>query len=262
MTENTLIKLIPDSIDNATKNITDSPTKAMGETLTDIWCIVFGGIHQISEKRKMKYAYELEQFHLDLLNEIDSIPPQKKVEPKIQIVAPALENAKYCVEEKELRELFKNLISSSLNKDTSELVHPSFADIIKQMSPLDAMVVNYFITSIVANIPLVNLKKLTTNETGFNYLYQNLTYFSHPSYTSTDLTISIENLVRLNILSIPSDGHIITPKAYDWVKTNPEYLRIKSDLDASKYSIQIEEKALRTTSFGRTFISVCCPKKK
>lgn len=262
MTDNPLIKLIPDSIDNAALNITDAPTKAVGETLSDIWYLVFGGIHQASEKRKLKYACDLKQFEQELYQGINQIPIEKKIEPKIQVIAPALENAKYCMEEQELRELFKNLIIASLNKDTFNLVHPSFADIIKQMSPLDALVVNYFVTSIEANIPLVNLKKLNKNEPGFNYLYQNLTYFNHPSYSSTDFTMSIENLVRLNILSIPPDGHLITPNAYSWVEKNPEYLSIKSNLDESKYSIQIEEKALRTTSFGRTFISICCPNKK
>ncbi len=261
MTKNALINLVPDSIDNAAKNITDSPTKAIGETLTDIWSIVFGGIHQVSEKRKIKYAHELEQFKQELFNGINNIPPEKKVEPKIQIVASALENAKYCMEEKELRELFKNLIVASMNSDTDKKVHPSFADIIKQMSPLDALVINYFVNSIETNIPLVNLKRRYNSDTGFNYLYQNLSYFTHDSYNSNDFTLSIENLVRLNILSIPEDGHIVTPNAYNWIETSPEYLRINSTLDRSKYSIEIEQKALRTTSFGRTFISICSTSK-
>lgn len=45
----------------------------MVETNTDIWSIVFGGIHQVAEKRKMKYAHELERFQKELYDEINKI---------------------------------------------------------------------------------------------------------------------------------------------------------------------------------------------
>ena len=47
---------------------------------------------------------------------------------------PALENAKYCVEEPSLREMFANLISSSLDIEKQDIVHPSFSDILKTMT--------------------------------------------------------------------------------------------------------------------------------
>ena len=42
-----LIDLVPDSIDNAVKNVTDKPTQNIGTTLADIWYLVFGGISKI-----------------------------------------------------------------------------------------------------------------------------------------------------------------------------------------------------------------------
>lgn len=39
-----LIKLpeLPDSIDNAVKNLTDKPTQGIGQTFSDLWFLVFG----------------------------------------------------------------------------------------------------------------------------------------------------------------------------------------------------------------------------
>lgn len=261
MTDKPLIKLIPDSLDNAVKNITDSPTKAIGETFSDLWFLVLGGkIHQEAEKRKLNYSIELEQFHKELLDGINDIPPEKRIAPKMQIVAPAIENAKYCMEEKEVRELFKNLIVASMNSDTVSKVHPAFADIIKQMSPLDAYVLNYFLNSAQVNIPLANIKRVNKLESGYNYMYQNLVKLSQPRYSSVDITLSVENLIRLNVLAIPPDGHITGQTAYEWVYSNPEYIKAKASIDENKYFLDIEKCALRTTSFGRALISICCQK--
>lgn len=135
-----LMDLVPDSIDNAVKNITDKPTQNVGTTLADIWYLVFGGISQAAEKRKLKYSYALQEFENELKEKINKIPEDKLVEPDIQVTAQALDAAKYCVDKEELRKMYTNLISSSLNIDTSDYIHPSFANIIKHLSPQDARI--------------------------------------------------------------------------------------------------------------------------
>lgn len=44
---------LPDSIDNAVKNLTDKPTQGVGQTLADVWYLVFGGITQAADKRRI-----------------------------------------------------------------------------------------------------------------------------------------------------------------------------------------------------------------
>lgn len=140
-----LIDLVPDSVDNAIKNITDKPTQNMGTTFADIWYLVFGGISQAAEKRKLKYSYALQEFENELKEKILKIPEDKLVEPDIQVIAQALESSKYCVEKEELRHMFSSLISNCLNKDYSDKIHPIFTQIIKSLSPLDAqMLLNFY----------------------------------------------------------------------------------------------------------------------
>ena len=69
-----LIDLVPDSVDNAVKNITDKPTQNMGTTLADIWYLVFGGISQAAEKKKLKYSYALQKMEKELKEDISKIP--------------------------------------------------------------------------------------------------------------------------------------------------------------------------------------------
>ena len=135
-----LINLMPESIDNAIKNVTDKPTQNIGTTLADIWYLVFGSFSHAADKRKLKYSYNLQEFEKELKEKINKIPEDKRVEPDIQVIAPALEAAKYCIDKEELRKLFVELISNSMNKYYSEDVHPMFAEIIKQISSVDALV--------------------------------------------------------------------------------------------------------------------------
>lgn len=130
---------MPKSIDNAITNLTDQPTKNIGSTLADIWFLVFGGIGQMAEKRKMRYAVELEKYSEELNKKLDEVPPEKRVEPDTQVIAPALEASKYCVEKEVLRSMFVDLITSSMNSDKSKKVHPIFTDIISKLSETDAL---------------------------------------------------------------------------------------------------------------------------
>lgn len=133
-----LIDLVPDSVDNAVKNITDKPTQNMGTTLADIWYLVFGGISQAADKKKLKYSYALQKMEEELKEDIFKIPENKLVEPDIQVIAQALEAAKYCVEKEELRHMFVKLITSSLNEDLYDDVHPIYINIIRSLTPFDA----------------------------------------------------------------------------------------------------------------------------
>ena len=98
MSDNTTNKIglinlpeMPESADNAIKNLTDAPTQNAGKTFADLWYLVFGGITQAADKKKMSYAVELEKYHQELTNSIESIPESKRTEPSIQVTAQALE---------------------------------------------------------------------------------------------------------------------------------------------------------------------------
>lgn len=136
----TLINLVPDSIDNAVKNITDKPTQHIGTTLADIWYLVFGGISQAADKKKLKYSYALQKMEKELKEEISKIPENKLVDPDMQVIAPALEASKYCIEKEELRHMFSKLISSSMNEDFCDFVHPTFSMILQHLSVFDAKI--------------------------------------------------------------------------------------------------------------------------
>lgn len=132
------LSTLDEPIKNVAYNLSDKLSQNIGTSLADIWYLVFGGISQVAEKRKLTYRYALQEFKNELEEKIESIPEEKKCEADIQVVGPALESAKHCMNKKELRNLYATLISNSVNLDTKDKVHPFFSDIIKVLTPEDA----------------------------------------------------------------------------------------------------------------------------
>lgn len=119
----------------------EKPATTMGEKLSDLIEIIFGGITYTKEKLSLKRKMNFKQFKSRLEDKIDSIPKEKRMEPSESIIGPALEAAKYRIDTEQIQELFANLIASSLHKEKSELVHPAFIEIIKNLSSKDAQVI-------------------------------------------------------------------------------------------------------------------------
>ena len=195
-----LIDLVPESIDNAVKNITDKPTQNIGTTLADIWYLVFGGISQAADKKKLKYSYALQKMEAELKEDISKIPKSKLIDPDIQIVAQALEAAKYCVEKEELRHMFVKLISNSLNKDFSNKVHPIYVKIINCLTPFDAKV-----------LTMIKQQNLTS--------YLNET--SKTRFLFDDIVTSICVLENLGLIYFEQD--------YSKLKSSTEFLQGEKD---------------------------------
>lgn len=163
MSENPLIKL-PDSLDDSFKNLSDPITRQIGTTFSDIWYIVIGSRTNLAaQKMALKVNHDLEEYKKELEQEISKIPEGKYVEPSLNVTAQALENSKFQIEEPELRKMFTSLISKSMNSDYVKEVHPSFAEILKQMSPLDAKMLSVFKRNYKNGIPICyfRLKKNT-----------------------------------------------------------------------------------------------------
>lgn len=249
--------VVPDSLDNAVQNLTDAPTKGMGKTLSDVWYLVFGGITQIADKRRMKYAHELELYHQELQDAISEIPQEKKAEPDIQVTAQALENSKYCVESEELRALFVNLISNSMNNDFTENIHPSFAEIIKQMSPLDAKILKTINPK--KPFPLASYRLKDTNS--FNYITALSNIYIPPfEYISLEqICTSISSLERLGIIEIVTGSILSDKDFYKPFEETKYYQELSSDpkcLDGS-WEARSQHYLGRLTPLGQNFFEVC-----
>lgn len=117
------------------------------EPIKDIWDATIGSwIKLCADKKRFERQLKFEDFQKKILVKYNRIPDDKKIEPKLAIVGPALEASKFYIDEEILRDMFAKLIANSMNLDKQQFINSAFVEIIKQMSPLDAQILKSFIT--------------------------------------------------------------------------------------------------------------------
>ena len=88
------------------------------------------------EKLEEYVKVRLEEKFKDSLTE-NIIPPPPNV------AVPLLESLRYTAFQEELREMYINLLSTSMDRERTEKAHPSFVEILKQLSPDEAKLLSF-----------------------------------------------------------------------------------------------------------------------
>lgn len=252
-----LIPEIPDDLKNQIyQDSIQNPLQSVSKTFSDVWFLVFGGISHIADKRKIKYSHNLECYQQELSNEINKIPKDKLIEPDIQVTVQALENSKYCIESEELRKMFVNLISKSINADFSDFIHPSFSEIIKQMSSLDAKIIALFKDGSVPGLPVCQYQLPISGSISSTTLLEHI-FLEIPHKDTFALSVSLESLSRLGLLTISYSEYLHDQTQYEKFLTHTSYKNLSTYWPAGK--IHIKKGIIKLSSLGRSFVKVCVP---
>lgn len=249
---------VPSSVDNAIENLTDAPTKNAGQTFGDLWYLVFGGITHAADKRRMKYAADLEKFHKELTESIDKIPDEKKAEPSIQITAQALENSKYCVSSKSLRDMFVKLISGTMNKDFEFLVHPSFPEMIKQMNENDARILMELKRK-QHEVPIAEYQEVFSPN-NWNIVHFTNIYISDIfRMPIQECSCSLSSLQRMGLLTISFENYLTNDAFYKPFYETSLFKNLEKEIISYNRNskISLKKGICSITPLGKRFIGVC-----
>ncbi len=93
----------------------------------------------------MVWAYDTikEKFILDLERKMEKVPEERRILPNVEIAGPAVEALRFTGQNDELRNLFANVLATSMDAETAANAHPSFVEIIKQLSSDDARILRF-----------------------------------------------------------------------------------------------------------------------
>lgn len=246
------VNIIPKFLDSALTPV----AKEAGERLADIVSLVFTPVI----KAKAKRDKNIELFLKELEKKVDKIPEENLQNPPLSLVGPIIDNVfKFYHDEPHLRAMYSNLIASSMNNKVE--VHPSYIEIIRQLSPIDASVFSTHL-NIISNkedtdvVDMIDescyltfrISEILLNNPGVPYP---LFYLKEDkAYRINESVIdSLQNLLRLGL--IYSDEYKI-PIEY-LQKYNIRVIRKSDNLFASLYSICL-------TNFGINFALSCCEK--
>lgn len=242
-------------------NLTLPLSKTIGNTFSELWDFAIGSHVSFARERQIfRQSEKLERYKNNILNNIQSIPEERLIEAPLHVVGPAIDAAKFYVENEKLSEMFSNLIAAAFDTEMINKVHPSFTEVIKQMSPLDAQNLTEYKNSDMQPICDVVIRDLKTG--GYIPLINN--YYlgiDEEKYGAELHSTSIINLIRLGLVEF--EKITLTDKtAYDKFYENDFYKVLTEGYSAvldtgifgEKSDFELIKKVVRLTSYGRDFV--------
>lgn len=202
---------------------------------------------------KREYAVKEAQKLLEL--KLEHIDQEKIVEPESYVAIPAIQAISYSMGNEELRNLYANLLAKAMIDDTKESVHPSFVEIIKQMSPIDALVFKMIVEAGIR--PIINLRRKTPSD-GSNIIQNHYTWIK--DFSIKQCATSIDNLLRLGLIEIPFGKYYIQQEIYNHIKENPLFQELEQESVktlADGEIIDYEKSYIKLSDFSMLFYNIC-----
>lgn len=204
--------------------------------------------------------YKLAETEKLLAKKLEHVSENKIVTPEAYVAVPAIQAISYSMNSEELRNLYANLLAKAMNSDTKDLVHPSFVEIIKQMSPIDSLVfktimertanpiIDLVYNKYESDVPIaIESRTIIENVTDINVA---------PIET---VCISIDNLIKQGLISIPQNDSYVDSTLYDNILNSPFYI-IKQQscpITPDGFKFSHNKKMIIKTHLGNSFYKTC-----
>lgn len=198
------------------------------------------------------------KFASDLNLKLASVPAEAIVEPKAFIAGPAMQGLAYSFDEDALRELYLNLLRSSMDLRCTDKAHPAFVEVIRQLSSQEAELLRGFgsVEAPPRNFAVVQWRLSYENDSGWNILLNHFldskTLFEGLPIDPSAITRAVENWIRLGLVEVDYTSFLTTPSAYDWVDDYSDFEILRQNLEEGEQLVH-EPGVLRWTEFGRRF---------
>lgn len=209
------------------------------------------------KKANLTFKYKLEAFEDDIKVKISSIPEEDLQVPPISIAGPTLEALRYTYDEENLREMYENLLATAMDAKKESQVLPSFVDAIRQMSSLDAQIMQVlakYVQLRCAVIKFVIKDSFQLYRDGMpDYFVEELLEFGDPFVISA----SLKNLERLGIIDIWPKG--LQNNDYEVLREHPYVVERfeKFKTFGKEIEIDLQENAIQLNDYGKCFVNSC-----
>lgn len=214
-----------------------------------------------------------------LLRQLQDVSPEKIITPDRFIVVPLLRDMNYAIDSEVICQLYASLLATNMNSDTKNMAHPSFIQIIEQLSPLDAKAMDVvgFLKTYQPLIrifaceeqPIQDERMFACDMPEFGDAKKKIPLFSHYSFpingletTAEERGFVIQNLNRLGLINIDYREHIINVEQYkplynDLLESSL-YRNFMEETKQKGLNLQLTDGYTSPTDFGRLFFSACC----
>ncbi|MBI5325837.1 MAG: DUF4393 domain-containing protein [Ignavibacteriae bacterium] len=224
------------------------------ETIFDLLNISLIHIKSFSEKRKMIFQNNMNKYR----EKIEYIDEDKICDIPPEIGVPAFERLTY-TENKNISDLFINLLHKASNNETLKEVHPNYIKLIESLSPDEAKILCYLYNQ--KSIPFIKIKRKDINGQSFAFLTEPLTGIENliPLLFRENIDLYMTNLSSLGIINCIDMFFKIDDNLYDFIK-NIYKKRIEyydSTIDKKKEILDIQKGYYEISTMGHLFMECC-----
>jgi Abortive infection alpha len=198
-----------------------------------------------------------EYMQVSMEEKLKDTPKEDIITPDPSIAVPTVETLRYTAHNEELRDMFSNLLATAMDRTKAAKAHPSFVEIIRQISPDEAKILKVLDGK--SPSPLVKLRLYDPNT---NHFAEPLINFSALPYevvcSNPELGPSyMENITRLGLTNISYSTYSVNPNAYDSIYSHHIINEWKLVAEERGKRFEVNQGALTRTAFGQKFFEAC-----
>lgn len=181
--------------------------------------------------------------------------------PDPQIAGPVINGLRLPTQGDSVRDLYLHLLASAMDGRTAPTAHPSFAEIIRQLSVREAQAISAFAGVGAAGDPWVfpTVGVRASMEVGYVQLLSHVSNIGATAGLQEELTPhELDNLARLGLIVLNSDAEIAEPDTYEPLEASDAvtgYAALADSRPGSKS--QITRGIAPVTQYGSLFANVC-----
>lgn len=248
------IKTVPELYDDGLK----PAVQEFGKILSLVPKAIYAAFVPI-RKLIAEQEYSLAETEKLLAIKLRNIDPNKIVTPEAYVAVPALQAISYSMDSEELRNMYANLLAKAMNVDEKDKVHPAFVQLIQQMAPRDALILDNIFKSPLT--PLIDLSVIML-EGKINITSQpricNISWITCFSYD--DIAVALDNLKRMGLIEI--DQGYAGDQVYNLVRNTSVYKEQREKLKNLNIGrITETRKSIKKTALANSFYEVCLKEK-
>lgn len=252
-----IINSISESIPNTTKEALLNPTainigKSVGG-ISRLFLMPFLKMNIITQKN-------LEDFEKEIYKKSDDIPIENRDKSKLGLALKAIEDSKYQLDSEDLRQLFVNLISSTIDNRKNNNCHPRFSTILSEMDNNDAIFLNRLIeiqSSFDGQefIPTCQIERHNKESGGHSDIGE---LFILTGSAPISNNAALNNLQSLGIIEVNTELKPTSDFYLDKFQSFEEFINVKKIEDKlpSGYSIFLLNGHIKFTELGKNLITI------
>jgi hypothetical protein len=166
-----------------------------------------------------------------------------------------LQGLAFSHEEDDLKRLYLNLLATAMDSRAAATAHPSFVEIIKQLTGEEAALLRIAL-GYPELIPIVELRQVKAGA-GFRSALRHLLDLRNGSTRAIEensrLPAIVDNWIRLRLVEVNYGMWVTGDQQYEWVTHRPELARARAEPLESGVTVDFQRGSMQRTDYGRQF---------